>query len=216
MKPTLHVAAVLAILLAGCGGPGGEDGSGDDGPVGDYHCSSITVNGATQPCDDQTTPLTLASDGTWTWYRNAGRYRVVSGQVDFSVDSDRYAGPPTWGLADIGEGTLTFHSHGQDTVWRMQEADGDVLATIAGAYHCETTVWDGIRQECSDTSTPLTLTPGGEWSYSSNRGQLSIAGSEVTFRCGSCYDGPSSWGSASIGPGTLTFHGHDTVFRKAS
>ncbi len=210
-KSAAWTLVVLPTLLAGCQGdakPATLDAS--------YYCATSTSNGETRPCDDQVTLLTLSKDSSWTWYRNAGRYRIADDQVDFSVASDRLSGPPTWGLADLGQDTLTFHTYGKDFLWMRASGPDDRFAAVAGSYTCETTTGsDGATVSCNDTASRLVLAKDGDWHLSSWRGQFSVENGDVTFRSAMDYDGPSTWGPAHIGAETLTFHygTNPTVYR---
>lgn len=71
--------------------------------AGSYACADCTGK----------TPIILASDGTWSWGASGGSFVVFpDGRARFSGPS---SGPPGWGLATLGDGTLTWRA---TTYWR--------------------------------------------------------------------------------------------------
>ncbi|HEV2731336.1 MAG TPA: hypothetical protein VGV15_15000 [Terriglobales bacterium] len=82
---------------------------------GVYYCS-------TAPGGCQTShPLEIGADGTWQWGSGHGSYSVMGNQLRFSGTT---WGPGGWGMADIGNGTLTFHDARGESVWTTRRTTG--------------------------------------------------------------------------------------------
>lgn len=81
--------------------------------------------------------------------------------------------------------------------------------SVAGDYVCKS----AKGQPCG-TQVSLRLVANGYWQWAKYSGQYSVANGRVQFVNGN--GGPVGWGSANIGPGTLTFNdfGDDVVWQK--
>jgi len=80
---------------------------------GIYFCRTANGNGACQTGRY----IEIRSDGQWCWGPlPPHRFTAVGGRIWFGT-------PLTgWGPADIGNGTLTFHSESGDSVWSIEAA----------------------------------------------------------------------------------------------
>ncbi|HUI84448.1 MAG TPA: hypothetical protein VL240_09500 [Candidatus Binatia bacterium] len=84
-------------------------------------------------------------------------------------------------------------------------------SSLAGDYQCKS-----VRGAACSTNHNLRLLDDGTWSYDFYRGTYSVQGNRVTFGPNTAY--LHSWGSAQIGPGSLTFNefGDDAIWVKPS
>ena len=80
---------------------------------------------------------------------------------------------------------------------------------IAGEYACES-----MAGRPCDTHVPLRLQDNGYWGWAKYSGQYRVVGGSVEWVSGN--GGPVGWGSAIIGPGTVSFSsgGKPVVWRK--
>ncbi len=208
-------AAIVLAVLAGCQGTSPPDA----GPAGMYACETVTRAAQSAACDDPSPSLTLTDDGTWIWYANTGRFTLAGAQVVFASSAPITTGPPTWGPAEVPSDGLVFHVDGATHTWRRAGPDSGAVARLAGAFLCETTDLGGATRPCEDRTSPLVLDATGAWTFGDNTGGWSVMGAYVSFQADSAHGGPSTWGPAEAGDGTLVFRGeqrdHSTVFVRA-
>jgi hypothetical protein len=89
-----------------------KPGSAAAAAAGAYRCASLPGGGSCQTAR----PIVMDGQGSWKWGASGGAYTVVGAQVYFHGPS---SGPPGWGPADIGNGTLTFHAPAGASVWTL-------------------------------------------------------------------------------------------------
>lgn len=78
--------------------------------AGSYRCQ--TAPGGCLTHD----PVVLDGNGAWTWGASGGSYDVVGSQVLFHGPT---SGPPGWGAADVGGGTLTWRTSSGSSTWSL-------------------------------------------------------------------------------------------------
>ena len=187
MKRTINVvgfAGVVTLVLLTKGGVQGQSRAGSGSLAGSYFC---------YPTCDSHTPIVLTENGNWRWggYR-AGTFKVTNGTVVF----DGIGGPATWGPAALGPDSLTFTSEGPPVKQFVYRKPGPIPPELPGDYYNGRATLQ-LRADAGWTSQ----LPPGNGGYIVWDGKVRFMG----FR------GPTEWGLAEIGNGSLTFHlsGHN-------